>query len=109
MKITKRQLRKIIKEEKAAILAERLQRLGRASRRQQLHNRRRVDEAGLDSIKQGLNKASEFVGDALTPIQNMMKSATDFAEGVRTFLEANSDWIEPVYDVVVDLMEKKGK
>ena len=86
MKLSKRQLKRIIREEKANLLAEELIRIGRLQRTRQLNEW---------SIK-------GFVDGA----KNMFKEITDFKKGVETFLSNNKQWIVPVYNTVAKLVNE---
>lgn len=90
MRLSERQLRRIIQEEKANILAEELMKIGR------LQRTRRLDEWSVKGFLDGA--------------KNMFKEITDFKKGVETFLSANKQWIVPVYNTVAKLVnEHYGK
>ena len=86
MKLNKRQLRRIIREEKANILADDLMTIGKLQRQD------RLDELSL----------SGFVSGA----KGLMRGVTDFKKGVETFLESNKEWLIPTYNTVARLINK---
>ena len=82
MKLSKRQLQRIIKEEKNKLAVEEIMTVGR--------NRRR-----------NLNELS-FKG-----ITDFIKGATDFSAGVKTFLKKNKDWLVPTYNMIAGMANEE--
>lgn len=79
MKLSKRQLKRIIREEKANIFAEELRMLGRQRRTN------RIDEFSFKG-------AMDTIGGFFTGLSDYMK-------GIETWLEENEDYIVPVYNL----------
>ena len=91
MKITKRQLKRIIKEEYSRI-----------------HRKRLLREAQAQEVNESLKDLMGTISGWAKTGKTMMSDASGFVDGVKLFLQDNQDWIEPLYNMIKD-MRNSGK
>ena len=91
MRITKRKLQRIIREERRLL-----------EQRQQLH------EANAQYVAEGLGDIIKNIGKWAKTGASAIKNVGSFVAGVRTFLEDNKEWIDPLWEMLKDLRNEEG-
>jgi hypothetical protein len=87
MKLTTKQLRKIIKEETSQVFLE--------------EEKSRMVTESLGDLGKKIRSFAQSGRDAIMDIGN-------FVDSIRAFLEDNEDWIDPLWDMLMDLKNERG-
>ena len=91
MKITKRQLKKLIREER--ILLER---------------RKKIQEHNANYVAEGIRDIIKDVGAYAKAGAASLKDVGSFVDGVKKFLQNNREWIEPLWEMLKELRAEGG-